>query len=82
MKTMATIGTAIMVLIMGASSAVGQINFDSGSDGSFGPINIASGTVTLDVPPNGIFNATTINVARSAPEYVDRFHVGSRRIPG
>ena len=66
MRTMATIGTAIMVLTMGASSAVGQINFDSGSDGLFGPINIASGTVTLDLPPDGIFNATTINVAAGA----------------
>src|SRR5881296_1745549 len=38
--------------------------FSSGSDGSYGPLNITSDT-TLDLPTNGIFNCTTISVARS-----------------
>jgi len=36
--------------------------FDSGSDESYGPINITSNT-TLPLPPDGIFNATTVDVA-------------------
>lgn len=36
--------------------------FDSGSDGSYGPINITTYTV-LQVPDDGIFNATTVYVA-------------------
>ena len=35
--------------------------FNSGSDGSYGPLNVTSNTV-LNVPTNGIFNCTTINV--------------------
>src|SRR5262245_43900027 len=38
--------------------------FSSGSDGSYGPINVTSGTLlTLDMPPDGIFRCTTIFVA-------------------
>lgn len=42
-----------------------QTGFSSGSDGSYGAIDIpaASGTVTLDVPDDGIFHCTTISVA-------------------
>lgn len=35
--------------------------FNSGSDGSYGPLNITSNTV-LNMPPDGIFRCTTINV--------------------
>jgi len=42
-----------------------QTNFNSGSDGSYGPLNITSNT-TLNLPANGIFNCTTINVASGA----------------
>src|SRR5689334_20741702 len=38
--------------------------FSSGSDGSYGPLNITAAT-TLDLPPNGIFNCTTITIAPS-----------------
>src|SRR5262245_11852292 len=36
--------------------------FNSGSDGSYGPLTITSNT-TLEVPANGIFHCTTIDVA-------------------
>lgn len=44
----------------------------SGSDGSFGPISVDSGTQTIQLPPNGIINATTINVAAGATLTFDR----------
>lgn len=39
--------------------------FTSGSTGSDGPLNITTNT-TLDLPANGIFNCTTINVSTGA----------------
>lgn len=35
--------------------------FRSGSNGSYGPLNVTSNTV-VDMPPDGIFHCTTINV--------------------
>src|SRR5438445_1901173 len=40
-------------------------SFSSGSDGSYGAMNITNFT-TLDLPTNGIFNCTTITVAGGA----------------
>lgn len=41
--------------------------FSSGSDGSYGAINVPnSQTVTLQVPSNGVFNCTTITVGSCA----------------
>lgn len=37
-------------------------DFDSGSTGAYGPINITANT-TLDMPADGIFHATTVHVA-------------------
>src|SRR5262249_23244796 len=39
--------------------------FNSGSDGSYGPLLVTSNTV-LDLPTNGIFNCTTITVQNGA----------------
>jgi hypothetical protein len=36
--------------------------FDSGSNGSYGPINVTTTDVTLDLPPDGVFHATTVTV--------------------
>jgi len=36
--------------------------FSSGSDGTYGPINITSNT-TLDLPANGVFQCTTVTVS-------------------
>ena len=49
-----------MILCMG--QIVAQIDFDSGSDESDGAINITANT-TMVLPPDGIINATTIDVA-------------------
>jgi hypothetical protein len=46
-------------------SAPAQVQpFSSGSNGSYGPIvaDLTTGSVMLDVPPDGIFHATTITV--------------------
>jgi len=41
--------------------------FNSGSDGSFGPVDTSFGfTRTIDLPPDGIIHATTINIARGS----------------
>ncbi len=39
--------------------------FHSGSDGSYGPLNITTNT-TLNLPANGIFKCTTISIASGA----------------
>ena len=48
-----------------------QTGFDSGSDGSFGPINITVDT-TMDLPPDGIFHATTVNIASGVSLFFNR----------
>ena len=50
---------------LGAISAYGQYTFNSGSDGSYGPLNITSNS-TLALPPDGIFRCTTIYVVTNA----------------
>ena len=40
--------------------------FVSGSNGSFGPIDVQSGLQTLSLPSDGIINATSVNVAAGA----------------
>jgi hypothetical protein len=61
-------GMSRIVGVLGAlvltTSVSGQV-FDFGSDGSYGAIDIQVDT-TLDMPPDGIFHATTINVAIGA----------------
>lgn len=64
MRNRLGIGVALLLLASGMSTAQGQV-FDFGSDGTFGAIDITVDT-TLDMPPDGIFNATTINVASGA----------------
>ena len=46
---------------LGVMLSSGQ-GFNSGSDGSYGPLNITSNT-TLSMPASGIFHCTTINIA-------------------
>lgn len=40
--------------------------FDSGSNGSYGPIDVTTGAVTLPMPADGVFHATTVSVAAGA----------------
>src|SRR6266550_4350883 len=63
MKTtiLATITTSLC--LMASPAALAQ--FNSGSTGADGALNMTTNT-TLDLPPNGIFNFTTINVASGA----------------
>jgi len=56
--------TKLFVALIAAcplANALAQ-DFDSGSDGSYGAMNITANT-TLNLPSNGVFNCTTINVA-------------------
>jgi hypothetical protein len=56
----------ILGLIFSFSAVeVRAADFSSGSDGSYGPIEITADT-TLPLPPDGIFKCTTITVARVA----------------
>src|SRR5207245_309226 len=47
--------------LAGLAAAPAMAQFDSGSNGSYGPLNPTS-TTNLIVPPDGIFNCTTINI--------------------
>lgn len=58
--------TTLALLAVSPAPLYAQIDFSSGSDESFGPINVTEGTVTLNPPADGIFNATTITVAQGA----------------
>jgi len=49
-------------LLNGLATAQAPAQFSSGSDGSYGPLNITNDT-TLTVESNGIYNCTTIYVA-------------------
>jgi len=66
---MKTIQLITIALIAGAVAAPGQFNFNfafnSGSTGSDGPLDITTST-NMDLPTNGIFNFTSINVSTGA----------------
>ena len=53
--------SAVLLSLLFAGASQAQ-QFESGSDGSYGPMDITANT-TLDVPPDGIFHCTTINIA-------------------
>ena len=56
----------LTIVLMGTTvSTVSAQGFSSGSNGSFGPINITTNT-TIDLPPDGIIHATTVNVGTNA----------------
>jgi hypothetical protein len=64
MKTILPIfrkSSTITALILLAAFSLSAQPFNSGSDGSYGPMNITNNTI-LDLPTNGIFNCTTITV--------------------
>jgi hypothetical protein len=52
-------------LLLGLLPGTALAQFDAGSNGSYGPLNITANT-TLDLPPDGVFHCTTINVSGSA----------------
>jgi hypothetical protein len=58
----------IALTALACAAALPQMHaqgFSSGSDGSYGPLNITTDT-TLDLPTNGIFHCTTITVDQGA----------------
>lgn len=60
MKTKLTSLLAVWLVATQAPLLLAQ-GFNSGSTGAYGPMNITADT-TLDLPPDGIFHCTTINV--------------------
>jgi hypothetical protein len=58
---MKIVSTILMGLCLLPLAAWAQ-TFDSGSDGSYGPLNVTTST-NLVVPPDGIFHCTTINIS-------------------
>lgn len=63
MKTMKT--TWIALLCAAGTATLPAQPFNSGSDGSYGPLNVTV-TTNIAAPANGIFNCTTINVSAGA----------------
>lgn len=53
----------VAICLLGGSSANAQ--FSSGSDGSYGALNVTS-NLTLDLPTNGVFHCTTISIEAGA----------------
>jgi hypothetical protein len=60
MKTHVTLALACLACLPAAAQP-----FDSGSDGSYGAMNITTNT-TLNLPPDGLFKCTTIFVTNGA----------------
>ncbi|SRR6266568_3545832 len=61
-KTTSTIlMTLIATLLVVTAGPLSGAPFDSGSDGTYGAIDVTN-NMTLDLPSNGVFNCTTIRV--------------------
>ncbi len=66
MKRVGTLALSLLGVLVSAYVAHAQ-GFSSGSNGSFGPVNVTSGgTLTIDLPPDGVIHATTVTVGGSA----------------
>jgi hypothetical protein len=55
----------VVALSLGVNSPLFGQAFDSGSNGSYGALNVTTDT-TLDMPSDGVFHCTTITVASGA----------------
>jgi hypothetical protein len=64
MKTNTLVPIAAAVLLSAASASAQ--GFNSGSDGSMGPLNVTVGGTVLQVPPDGKFHFTTITIVQEA----------------
>lgn len=51
-----------LLAVLGFASRAKSQSFSSGSTGAYGPMNITALTI-LNVPPDGVFHCTTINVS-------------------
>src|SRR5689334_3367373 len=63
MKTNLDLGLVMGLCLFTAVAA--QAQFSSGSTGADGPLNVTTNT-TLSLPPDGIFNFTTITITQGA----------------
>jgi len=52
----------LAAVLIASSTIACAAAFNSGSDGSYGPINVSSNDMILDMPADGIFRCTTITV--------------------
>lgn len=62
MKIQTQVLAATLVAVFTLVPARGQ-NFDCGSNGSLGALNVTDADVTVDLPPDGRLHYTTVNVA-------------------
>ncbi len=65
MKTYQTLLLLAPLAVLSSAQSHAQ-GFESGSTGANGALNVASGTQSVTLPPDGILNYTTINVAAGA----------------
>jgi hypothetical protein len=63
MQTRFALNLAIACSLLGGSHSMAQ--FTSGSEGSYGPLNVTS-NMTLELPADGVFHCTTITIAGGA----------------
>ncbi len=65
MKTLIPLLAALGLLFPPLASA----QFSSGSNGSYGPLNVTSYNTVLTAPPDGIFHCTTINITSGSVSF-------------
>jgi len=66
MKSILTIKRILILAgLLSASTATAQVTLPGGSDGSDGAL-VVTNSMSLTMPPDGIFNYTTINIAAGA----------------
>ena len=68
-NSLSSLKITIAVAAMVATSPMGRAlaQFESGSDGSYGELKVATGKIVeLEMPPDGIFHCTTITIEESA----------------
>src|ERR1051325_1085592 len=70
MKTIHHASLTFGVCLLGATSLWGAA-FDSGSNGSYGAIDLTTST-NLDVPPDGIFHCTTVRIPGGTALFLNR----------
>jgi hypothetical protein len=62
MRASVILPLALAVAVVATPPGASAQTFDSGSTGADGALAPVSGTVTLTLPPSGVFNFTTINI--------------------
>jgi hypothetical protein len=67
LKKMKTIYISLLALLLSSMAVADPLaqGFSSGSNGSYGPLDITTNT-TLELPGDGIFHCTTVNVAQGS----------------